>query len=67
MSSILITGAADGLGHLVYLSYIYADMGKIAALAGVYCTCGLLVFWAWRHADDRWAPWSTDSRLERKT
>lgn len=52
------TGAGDGLGHLVYLSYTYADMGKIAALAGIYCMSGLVVFWAWTRLADRWASWS---------
>lgn len=51
-------GAGNGLGHLVYLSYTYADMGKLAALAGVYCASGLVVFWAWSRWADRIAAWS---------
>jgi len=40
-------GASDGLGRLVYLSYTYADMGKIAALAAVYAASGLVAFFIW--------------------
>jgi len=45
--------ASDGLGRLVYLSYTYADMGKIAALAAVYGMGGLLVFFAWNRLSNR--------------
>lgn len=41
------TGSHNGLGYLVYLSYTYADMGKLAALAGIYCIGGLVVFFIW--------------------
>lgn len=52
------TGATNGLGYLVYLSYTYADMGRLATLAAVYCLGGLAVFfiWNWRVAHfGRWA------------
>lgn len=43
-------GAPDGLGRLVYLSYTYADMGKIATLAAVYAGGGLVVYFLWNRA-----------------
>ena len=41
------TGSHNGLGYLVYLSYTYADMGKLATLASIYCIGGLVVFFIW--------------------
>ncbi len=58
------TGSADGLGHLVYLSYTFADMGKIAALAGVYGASGLAVFSACKRWSDRIALWSLPPGLK---
>jgi ABC-type nitrate/sulfonate/bicarbonate transport system permease component len=57
-------GAGDGLGYLVYLSYTYADMGKLAVLALVYCVSGLAVFWVWKGWSDRIAAWSQPCALE---
>jgi ABC-type nitrate/sulfonate/bicarbonate transport system permease component len=59
-------GGADGLGHLVYLSYTYADMGKIVALACVYCVSGLTVFWIWTKCVERWGTWTYDGHMEGK-
>lgn len=57
------TASRDGLGHLVYLSYTYADMGKIVAMACVYCASGLLVFFAWTQCAARWARWSQSTYM----
>lgn len=43
-------GAPDGLGQLVYLSYTYADMGKLTALAAIYASSGLVVYFLWNRA-----------------
>lgn len=40
-------GASDGLGRLVYLSYTYADMGKLMVLTAVYVASGSVVFFMW--------------------
>lgn len=58
------TASRSGLGHLVYLSYIYADMGKIAALASVYGFCGLIFFYSWRLVAAHLGAWSKSSYLE---
>lgn len=36
--------AQDGLGYLVYLSYLYADMGKLLVFACVYGACGFVCY-----------------------
>ena len=50
------TATRDGLGHLVYLSYTYADMGKLAVMAVIYSLGGLVVFFLWGFlVEGKWA------------
>jgi len=52
------TSSGDGLGHLVYLSYLYADMGKLAVLAAVYCIFGLMVHLVWSRISAQLTRWA---------
>lgn len=56
------TASRSGLGYLVYLSYTYADMGKIATLAAVYCLSGIAVYAVWNRAAIRLVGWAKISR-----
>jgi sulfonate transport system permease protein len=52
------TATTSGLGYLVYQSYLYADMGKLIALASVYSFCALLVFAVWNKMATHLTRWA---------
>jgi ABC-type nitrate/sulfonate/bicarbonate transport system permease component len=58
--------ATSGLGYIVYQSYLYSDMGKLAVLALLYMGFGYVIFEMSSKAFELIAPWAiTGKRLER--
>jgi taurine transport system permease protein len=54
--------ATSGLGYIVYQSYLYSDMGKLAVLAVVYIVFGFCTFTLTKRLTEVSIPWLAEAR-----